>query len=82
MRNLLLVLLQIYLFVLLARALLSWFPIRSGTALATVRGGLVTVTEPVLGPVRRVIPRAGMFDLSFLVVFFGITILRQLIASA
>jgi YggT family protein len=82
MRNLLLAFLQIYLFVLIARALLSWFPIRSGTALAAVRGGLVSVTEPVLGPVRRVIPRAGMFDLSFLVVFFGITILRQLIASA
>ena len=32
------------------------------------------------GPVRRVIPRAGMFDLSFLVVFFGISILRQVIA--
>jgi uncharacterized protein YggT (Ycf19 family) len=46
-----------------------------------VHGGLVTVTEPVLGPVRRVIPRVGMFDLSFLVVFFGITILRGLIAS-
>jgi uncharacterized protein YggT (Ycf19 family) len=41
----------------------------------------VIVTEPVLAPARRVIPRAGMFDLSFLVVFFGISILRQLIAS-
>jgi YggT family protein len=82
MRTLLLALLQIYLFVLIARALLSWFPLRPGTALATVQGGLVSVTEPVLSPVRRVIPRAGMFDLSFLVVFFGITILRQLIASA
>jgi YggT family protein len=82
MRTLLLALLQIYLFVLIARALLSWFPIRPGTTLATVQGGLVTVTEPVLAPVRRVIPRFGMFDLSFLVVFFGITILRQLIATA
>ena len=82
MRNLLLAFLQIYLFVLIARALLSWFPIRPGTTLATIRGGLVSLTEPVLGPVRCVIPRAGMFDLSFLVVFFGITILRQLIAGA
>jgi YggT family protein len=81
MRTLLLVVLQVYLFVLIARALLSWFPLRPGTALATVRSGLVTVTEPVLAPVRRVIPRAGMFDLSFLVVFFGISILRQVIAS-
>jgi YggT family protein len=82
MRNLLLALLQISLFVLIARALLSWFPLRPGTALATLRGGLVTVTEPVLSPVRRVMPRVGMFDLSFLVVFIAITILQQLIASA
>ena len=81
MRTLLLALLQIYLFVLIARALLSWFPIRPGTGLATVHRGLVPVTEPVLAPVRRVIPRAGGFDLSFLVVIFGILILRVLIAS-
>jgi YggT family protein len=82
MQTVLLAFLQVFLYVLLARALLSWFPLRPGTALATVRGGLVTVTEPVLAPVRRVIPRAGMFDLSFIVVFFGITILRGLIANA
>jgi YggT family protein len=82
MQTFLLTFLQIFLYVLLARALLSWFPLRPGTALATVRGGLVTVTEPVLAPVRRVIPRAGMFDLSFIVVFFGITILRGVVASA
>ena len=82
MQTLLLAFLQIFFYMLLARALLSWFPLQPGTALATVRGGLVTVTEPVLAPVRRVIPRPGMFDLSFLVVFFGITILRQIIASA
>lgn len=81
MRTLLLVLLQIYLVVLIARALLSWFPIRPGTALATLHSGLVTVTERVLAPVRRVMPRAGGFDLSFLVVFFGVVILRVLIAS-
>jgi YggT family protein len=47
-----------------------------------VNGVLFTLTEPVLRPVRRVIPRTGMFDLSFLVVFFGIIILQQIVASA
>jgi hypothetical protein len=32
MRGLVLTLLQLYLFVLIARAILSWFPIRPGTA--------------------------------------------------
>jgi YggT family protein len=29
---------------------------------------LVTVTEPVLGPIRRLLPKGGMFDFSPLVV--------------
>ncbi len=37
------------------------------------------VTEPVLAPVRRVIPPMGGFDLSFVVVFFGIQLLVQLL---
>ncbi|MBJ7604081.1 MAG: YggT family protein [Candidatus Dormibacteraeota bacterium] len=37
------------------------------------------ITEPVLGSVRRVIPPMGGFDLSFVVVFFGIQLLVQLL---
>ena len=35
---------------------------------------LMQLTEPVLAPVRRIIPPAGMFDLSFIVVFIGLQI--------
>ena len=35
---------------------------------------LLQLTEPVLAPVRRIIPPAGMFDLSFIVVFITIEI--------
>lgn len=66
-----------------ARAVLSWFPpSSSGGGLATVNRLLMDLTEPVLAPLRRVIPPAGMFDLSFMVAFFGLVILRQLICSA
>ncbi len=37
------------------------------------------LTEPVLAPVRRIIPPAGMFDLSFLVVLVLIEILHGVI---
>jgi YggT family protein len=40
------------------------------------------LTEPVLAPLRRVIPPVGMFDLSFMVAFFGLVILRGLIYAA
>ena len=61
---------NLYLLLLLARAILSWFPISQGSALVPVVRFLHTVTEPVLAPFRRVIPQMGMFDISYLVVFF------------
>ena len=56
--------------ILAGRAVLSWFPVRGGTFLASLNTLLFELTEPVLRPVRRVIPPAGMFDISFMVVFF------------
>ncbi|MGI8810655.1 MAG: YggT family protein [Acidimicrobiales bacterium] len=76
-------LLDAYLIVMFARIILSWFPVEPGSGLASVYGFLYAITEPVLGPIRRVIPPLGMggmgLDLSPLVVFFGISILRNAI---
>ena len=76
-------LLTAYLIIMFARIILSWFPINPGSGMASVYGFLYTITEPVLGPIRRVIPPLGMggmgLDLSPLVVFFGISILRSII---
>lgn len=63
-------LLLIYLVILGARAVLSWFPVRPGSPIEGINRILFDLTEPVLRPVRRVIPPAGMFDLSFMIVFF------------
>ncbi len=72
-------LLQLFLLCLLASAVLSWFP-PSGGVVDTIRGVLFTITEPVLAPVRRLLPPVqigGMgLDLSFMIVFFGIIILQ------
>jgi YggT family protein len=59
---------HLYVLVLFARAILSWFPIRPDSPILPIVRVLHTLTEPVLAPARRVIPPAGMFDLSFLVV--------------
>jgi len=72
--------LEVYLWgVLFPRAILSWFPASPGSILASVNHVLYRLSEPVLGPVRRVLPpvRAGGMgiDLSFIVVFFGIQFL-------
>ena len=76
-------LLQLCLIALFARMILSWFPIQPGTAMASIHQFLFAITEPVLGPIRRVIPpvRLGAMglDLSPMIVLFGIIILQGVI---
>jgi YggT family protein len=72
-------LLLIYMVVLFGRAILSWFPIQPGTVWASIGNVLIQMTEPVLGPLRRMIPPMGMFDVSFLVLFLGIQIIRGVV---
>jgi len=68
----------IYIVILLLRAVFSWFPAPSG-GMATVYRILMDLTEPVLAPLRRVIPPVGMFDLSFTVLFIFLIILRGVV---
>ncbi len=80
MRSILCAILTVYLVVLFARAILSWLPPQSG-GMATLNRVLLDLTEPVLAPLRRVIPPAGMFDVSFIVATFGLFIIRQLVCG-
>ena len=60
--------------------MLSWFPSSGSGPMTTVRSVLFTVTEPVLAPVRRMLPPArigGMgLDLSFMIVVLIIILLQ------
>jgi len=71
--------LSIFQLVLLARAITSFFPVTPGTSFAQIVDVLYKVTEPVLAPMRRIIPPLGMFDLSFLVVLIGLQVVTGLI---
>jgi YggT family protein len=76
-------LLNLYVLILFAAIILSWFPLEPGGAMASVHGFLFRLTEPVLGPIRRTIPplRIGGFglDLSPFIVIVGIRILGAFI---
>jgi YggT family protein len=83
--SLVLLLLQV---LLIARAVLDWSvalagPSASGSVRSRLTRGVFAVTEPILAPVRRVLPplRLGgiSLDLAFIVVFLAIVILRSLI---
>lgn len=66
-------------FAIIGRALMSWFPIDQRGSLAR---GLVQVTEPILEPLRRILPRFGMIDLSPMVAVILLTIMVQVVARA
>ncbi|MDP2661829.1 MAG: YggT family protein [Dehalococcoidia bacterium] len=53
---------------------MSWFPISPDNSLVQI---LYQVTEPIIAPLRRVIPSLGMMDISPLVAM----ILLQIVAS-
>jgi YggT family protein len=61
------------------RVLLSWFPIDPRNSLVML---LYDITEPILEPLRRVIPRMGMFDLSPLVALLLIQFLGRMAVNA
>ena len=75
-------------FLLVARAVLDWTAALAGpSATDSIRSrvsrGVFALTEPILAPVRRVLPplRVGgvAFDLAFIVVFLAIVLIRSFI---
>lgn len=64
---------------LLLRWILSWISISESNPISRI---LTKITEPLIAPLRRIIPPLGMFDLSFMVAMFGIYILEELINQA
>ena len=71
--------LTVFIVVLVVRAVLSWFPIRPGTGLAQLNGILFDLTEWALRPMRQIIPPVGMFDISFMVLLFGLFLVRAFV---
>lgn len=78
-------LLQLYLLVIFARIVLSWFPMSPDGAMGAVNGVLHALTEPLLGPLRSVLPPvqlgAAAMDLSPIVATMGIVVLSRIICG-
>ena len=78
-------LIQLYVLLLVVRVVMSWFPISPNGPAETVAGFLYMVTDPVLVPLRRLLPPVRMgamaLDLSPIVAFFGLSVLRGLLCS-
>jgi YggT family protein len=73
-RNFLLFLVMALWVLILARVLLSWV---DPTGRGRVAAFVIQMTEPILAPVRKALPRTGMFDLSPMIVLLVLGVLLR-----
>lgn len=66
-------------FAVIGRVLMSWLPIPPGNRVAQF---LIEITDPVLAPLRRVIPPIGMFDISPIIALVLLEVLKNILLSS
>jgi YggT family protein len=64
---------------LFIRIILSWFRV---TERNPFMRALTYLTDPVLAPVRRIVPPIGVIDFSYLIAWFALLIIEQLIIQS
>jgi YggT family protein len=67
--------LQFYFFAVLIHALLSWF---AGAGYNPAARTLAKLVEPLLAPIRRVVPPLGSLDLSAVILLIALQALQRL----
>jgi YggT family protein len=77
LRTFLELLLWILWIAIFARILLSWVDQGGQSRFSQI---LYEITEPILAPIRRIMPNTGMFDLSPMVAIILLQLLRSLIS--
>lgn len=69
----------VFSFAIIGRALLSWFDPGMQTPVGRF---LRDITEPIIAPIRQVMPRFGMFDISPIVALLLLRLIGTLINNA
>ena len=67
---------QVLWLALLARVVLSWVNLSPTNPLVVI---VYQITEPILAPIRRVLPKMGMLDLSPMVALILLFAIRELL---
>ena len=70
--------LSILMWAVIARSLLSWFPVDQSSAAYQM---LYRVTEPIIEPFRRLVPNSGMLDLSPLMAMIALIVMQVLVGN-
>jgi YggT family protein len=74
--NFIAILCQVYAIIIFVRAILTWFDISSYSPIVVF---LYRITEPILAPLRRIIPRLGMIDITPMVAIIVLLLIARLI---
>jgi YggT family protein len=77
--SLITLILNILTIAIIGRALLSWFDPAFRTAVGKI---VYEVTEPIIRPIRQVVPSLGMFDLSPIIALLLLRLLASLLNQA
>ncbi len=85
MRFLLVQIIDIYMIIIIIRAVLSWFPIERNSSFFRIYFFIIQITEPVLGRVReflsRMVPNMAI-DFSPFIIIILLNVLRNFILRA
>lgn len=71
-------LLDVYSFIVFGAVIASWVQLPPDNPIGSF---LYSMTDPLLGPIRSVLPDMGGLDFSPLVLLFGVRMLRGLLLS-
>ena len=63
---------------ILGRVIISWLNLSPDNPLVVV---LYQITEPILGPIRRVMPQMGMLDLSPMVAILVVIVIQRVLSA-
>jgi YggT family protein len=77
LRNFLEILVLVLWLLVLGRVLISWV---DPTARNAVSRYVVAITEPMLAPIRRLLPQTGMIDFAPLILMLGLGVLLRFVS--
>lgn len=70
---------QVLAFAIFARAILTWFPIDPS---GPIPQALAAITDPIIEPLRRVIPPIGMIDITPMVAMILLFVISSILLES
>ena len=67
---------------MIGRVVMSWVNVGPSSSFYPIASIIYQITEPILAPLRKILPKFGMLDFSPMVALFLIRIVQSILKSA